>query len=463
MKKVLAFCVVAVALILTGCTQDESQFNGFTINQGSSKEMVQGSSERLSMKVDATEDVKPVYTFVSSDPTAVDVDSTGVVYAMTITEAPVTITVTGSAVINNEKIEHTATIQISVIEFAQGLVFNDFYLMKSTESWQEEKYAIYIKRRNRAVEVPDGDDALVRTTRLEGDRDNLTAVFPEYDQWVHLYDTVAEDGSAIQVGLFLDSVKPYRAWLLSSDCFFDSDGAFQCASQGAVMEMFFAFMQDSKYAYVLGEREFIEDLTALDTIRPQGVEAMPFPGYLQTGHFDEDEYLEFWNEKMSGASPSISDFNFWAKYDTHIAPAGVDYDEEGAAYAYTLPLMGYPQAGGVINLASGEEYGSDAWLISDAYDFNATMYDNPTVGYCLKLETQVDPESGEEYLTYANPLQMADTKTVHYTKGTIENAPARVNRTPESDNTRPITIKSMNVRMNVVNTLGATFRMAVMK
>ena len=294
MKKVLFFSLVAIALVLTGCDPKDNKkggFNGFTINQGAAITLVQGESVRLSMTVDG-EGVSPEYTYESADPTKVSVDETGVVYALDMTTAPVAVTVTGSAAVNNEKVSYTQTINVSVTDFASSLKFSDFHLMKATEDWEEGKYAIYTKRRNRAAEVTDGDDATVRTTRIEGNRDKLDSVFPKYNEWVHLYDTVI-DGENLQIGLFQDSVERYRAWILSSDCFFDADGAFQCASQGAVLETFFAFMQDSKYAYVLGEREFIDDMTALDSIRPDGVEAMPFPGYLQTGHFDADEYVDF--------------------------------------------------------------------------------------------------------------------------------------------------------------------------
>jgi len=457
MKKVLAFCIVALALILTGCKEKNAPaFNGFTINQGSQMTMVQGASERLSMKIDG-QNCTPVYTFESSDPSMVDVDSTGVVYAMAITESPVTITVTGTAVINNEKIVKTATIAISVIEFADGLVFNEFYLMQAQEDWEEGRYPIYQIRRNRASEVSDGDDATVRTERIEGNRNKVDSVFPAYNQWVHLYDTVNSQGQTVQMGLFMDSVTRYRAWILSTDCFFDSEGAFQCASQGAVMSTFFAFVQDSKYAYVLGEREFVEDVTALDTIRPQGVDAMPMPGYFQTGHFDEDQYLDFWTRYMDEEEVSISDYNFWAMYDSKFQPVSVGYDQEsGESYTYTLPVMGYPMPGGWINFESGA---GEAWLDAAAYDFEATMYDNPLVGYCLKLETKTgtDPETGEEieYLGYAEPLQMADSHVKTYQKGSVSSA-------PKASEARPISNKSLNVKMKVASTLGATFRMAVL-
>ena len=453
MKKVLAFCVVALALILTGCKDKNAvSFNGFTINQGASLTLVQGASERLSFTVDGN-GCTPQYTYESSDPVSVDVDSIGVIYALDVTESPVTITVTGTAVINNEKITHTASIQINVVEFAEGLVFNEFYLMKSTEPWEEGRYAIYTKRRNQALSNPEGDDATVRKNKIEGNRNKLDSVFPGPTEWVHLYDTVADDGTVIQVGLFQDSVTAYRAWIISTECFFDSEGAFQVASQGAIMETYFAFMQDSKYAYVLGEREFVEDLTALDTIRPAGVDPMPFPGYFQVGHFDASSYLDFWTANFNDEEPSLEDYSFWAMYDTKIKPAAIGTDEEtGESFAYTLPVMGYPIAGGWLNLESGDE----AWLVTDMYNFQANMFSNPMVGYCLALETKVDPETGEEYLGYVTPYQMSESTVITYTKGNVSAA-------PKSNEARPIANKALNAKMNVARTLGATFRMAVLK
>lgn len=458
MKKVLVFSLVAIALVLTGCEKKNKKggFNGFSINQGASITLVQGESVRLSMTVDG-EGVSPEFTYESADPAKVSVDGTGVVYALDVTSAPVVVTVTGTAVVNNEQVSHTQTIAVSVTDFANSLKFHDFYLMQATEDWQSGKYAIYTKRRNRAAEVTDGDDAMVRTTRLEGDKDNIRAIFPKYNEWVHLYDTVV-DGETLQIGLFQDSVERYRAWILSSDCFFDADGYFQCASQGAVLETFFAFMQDSKYAYVLGEREFIDDLTALDSIRPDGVEAMPFPGYLQAGHFDEEPYLEFFTLLLSEEEVSIDDYEFWNMYDSKIVPVQIDVDEEGTASTYTLPLMGYPTAG-VIELASGT---GDAWLQTDNYTFDATIYGNPMLGYCLKLETKVDPETGEEYLGYAfdaeGNLQMSEHQTIRYTSGAA--APKKVNHTPERERMGAVRNSALQVQMNVTKTLGAIFRMA---
>ncbi len=461
MKKTLIFCLVAVALVLTGCKKDKKGgFKGFTINQGASITLVQGESIRLSMTVDGN--VSPEYTFVSADPTKVFVDETGVVAAYDITSAPVVVTVTASAAVNNEKVSYTQTIAVSVVDFASSLKFHDFYLMQPSEDWESGKYAIYTKRRNRAAEVTDGDDATVRTTRIEGNRDKLDSVFPKYNEWVHLYDTVV-DGETLQIGLFQDSVERYRAWILSSDCFFDADGYFQCASQGAVLETFFAFMQDSKYAYVLGEREFIEDVTALDSIRPDGVEAMPFPGYFQAGHLDEEQYLEFFTQLLTTEEgqegPSIDDYTFWNMYDSKIVPVQVDVDEEGNASTYTLPLMGYPTAG-VIELNSGT---GDAWLQTDNYTFDATVYGNPMVGYCLKLETKVDPETGEEYLGYAfddqGNLMMSEAQTIRYSSGAAA-APKKVNHTPEHERMGAVRNSALKVQMNVTKTLGAIFRMA---
>lgn len=458
MKKVLIFSLVAIALVLTGCEKKNKKggFNGFKINQGAAISLVQGESVRLSMTVDG-EGVSPEYTYESADPTKVSVDETGVVYALDITTEPVVVTVTGSAAVNNEKVSHTQTIAISVTDFASSLKFHDFYLMQPSEDWESGKYAIYTKRRNRAAEVTDGDDAMVRTTRLEGDKDNIRAIFPKYNEWVHLYDTVV-DGETLQIGLFQDSVERYRAWILSSDCFFDADGYFQCASQGAVIATFFAFMQDSKYAYVLGEREFIDDLTALDSIRPDGVEAMPFPGYFQTGHFDSEPYLEFFTRLLNDEDVSIDDYEFWNMYDSKMVPVQIDVDEEGTTSTYTLPLMGYPTAG-VIELNSGE---GDAWLQTDNYTFDATVYGNPMVGYCLKLETKIDPETGEEYLGYAvdgdGNLQMSEPQTIRYTSGAA--APKKVNHTPERERMGAVRNSALQVQMNVTKTLGAIFRMA---
>jgi len=460
MKKVLAFCIVAIALVLTGCKKNKTEFNGFTINQGASMTLVQGESVRLSMSVQG-QNVSPSYTFQSSDPLKVDVDSTGVVLGIDLTESPVYVTVTGTAVIDNNPITYTQVINVTVIDFAESLVFSEFQLMQPSEDWEKGKYVIYMKRRNRASEVPDGDDATVRKTKIEGNRYKVDSIFPAYNEWVHLYDTVIE-GSNLQIGLFADSVTRYRAWFLSQNCFFDSEGAFQTTSQGAILETFFAFVQDSKYAYVLGDREFIDDLTALDTIRPTGVEAMPYPGYFQTGHFDEEQYLEFFTAVFNEEDPEMDDYTFWAPYDSKLKPVGLADDGEGGTYAYTLPFMGYPKAGGYINLASGTS--DDVWLMADQYAFDALVHENPMIGYCLKLETKEDPETGEQYVGYANPLQMSDSTTVHYVKTAVSSAPImKVNHTPERETMGAVRNSVIKTQMKINNTLGAIFRMAAMK
>ena len=456
MKKALMLSLVAIVLVLTGCKKEtEGGFNGFTINQGATLTMVQGASVRLSMKVDG--DVDPVYTFESADNAVVYVDEEGVLYAMQLTETPVRVTVTGTAYVNNEAIVKTATIDVTVIDFASGLSFNDFYLMQASEDWESGKYAIYMKRRNRSLEVTDGDDATVKTEEINNPDWTTDSVFPTYTQWIHLYDTIIE-GETQRVGIFQDSITRYRAWILSSDCFFDSEGSFTCAAdQGAVIETFFAFMQDSKYAYVLGDREFVEDLTAFDTIRPAGVEAMPFPGYLQTGHFQEQNYLDFWNAYFNGEEPSMSDYEpFWAMYDTKLKSVYSGYDEEEGSYVGVLPVLGYPQVGGWVDLASGT---GDAWLEVDAYDFTATVYGN-AMNYCIATTTTIDEETGEEIPVYVVPAEMAESSDIHYTKGQVSGVRSHA---PEMDNTRPMLNSALKVQMNVTSTMGAIFRMACLK
>lgn len=458
-------CIVAVALVLTGCKK-KVEFNGFTINQGSTLQMVQGESVRLSMTADAKE-CTPVYTFECADATVLSVDGeTGEIYAVQLTETPVAVTVTGTAVIDNEKVIHTQVINITVVDFAKSLTFGGFTLMMTPddEPWYESEYYVYMKRRNRADEIPDGSDALDHTKEIKGNPAKIDSVFPKYNEWVHLYDTTIQ-GEKLKIGLFLDSVSSYRAWIFSSDCFFDADGKFQCAaSQGAVIETFFAFTHDRKYSFVLGDREFVDDITALDTIHPDSVENKPFPGYFQAGHFDAETYVQFWTDYYSTPEgeegPSMSDYPFFDMYDSKILPVKVGVMEDGSSATYTLPLMGYPTKGKIV-LDSPDD-ASNFWLYTFDYEFDATVYANPMVGYCLKLATYVDEETGEEYTSYASPLQMSEATNITYKNGSVSATAIKPSsRTPENDNVRPVLTSALKVQLNVANTLGAIFRMTL--
>jgi len=463
MKKGLIFCLFAIALILTACDKDKKggeSFDGFTINQGAAMTMSEGASERLSLNVTSSSTVTPTFTYESSDPSKVDVDEDGVVYAYSATESPVTITVTGTAAVSNEKVTHTATIKVTVTEFAAGLEFHDLYWMQAAEDWQDVKHVIIRIRYHRGYDdqkMHDYDLDTLADMQI-GDPANPKAVLPQdYEHWVFLKDTINSKGEKVKKGVFMDSVRTVRSWLLSTHCYFGE--SFECADQGAVLEYTDCYMFDKTYSYCLGDREFVDDVTALDTIRPAGVLPMPYPGVVQIGHFDADQYLAFFDAALINKEQvEYSDYAVWEKYDGMMKPVAAAYDEEtGEAGVSMYFMMGYPTEG-AFYMSSDDNTG---WFAATWYDFKAMTYGNAFSSYCLKLTTSVDEETGEENTVFVYPLEMADSKVINYTGGSLEESPRRTMARRERVE-MPVSTKALNVKNNVINTIGATFRMAVL-
>lgn len=450
MKKILVFCFVAMALVLTGCKKDKDNkagFDGFTINQGTSLQMAVNSTVRLSMAVQGN--ATPDFTYQSANDSLVYVDETGVLYAIAETESPVEITVTGTAVVNNEKVTHQAKINVTVVDFASSLVFNEFIYQRI-----EEKYAIY---RIRSLST-NGDDVARKDNRLEGDRNDVRATLPEYNQWVHLYDTVMKDPSTgeskkYEKGLFLDSVQVLTAICMSTDLYFDNDGNFQCPEQGGIFWITDAFMYDSKYWYCLGDREIVDDVTANDTILADGKDPMPYPGYVQAGHFNEENYIAYYTPLLlQDAEEPDTTLKFWDKYDSYMIPVVTFVDKQGESHIGMLDLLGYPVISKNPEVFSGfvidqDESGENMFL--SAYDFWAVTYGD-IYNYCFKY----DPET--EYLV--DPLELVEPKDVHYVKAAPAQAAARKNGI-EKSNFRPVPKAAVTMKMKVNNTMGAIFFM----
>lgn len=449
---------MALALILTGCKDKKKgdSFEGFTINQGSKLTMIQGEQIRLSMTVQGTGD--PVYSYESADPAKVEVDETGVVYAILLTESPVTITVTGKVVVNNETIEKTATIAITVVDPAESFEFRDLFWMQALETSPEEKYTVYqIRRRRNLPEDPaDGADVVSHINRVEGDTNNLRNHFPTYDEWVYLYTN--EEGH--EIGLFQDSVWGIRTWIVSTDVFVDADeGSFKCASElGCIMEAWMPFQYD-KYVYVLGSRDFVEDLTANDTIRPDGVDPRPMPGDFQIGTIDEEANVA-WVDYMLFDGPEVTGEDIWGKYDAFLRPMYQFGDGEGGVIYYPFYAMGYPTAGRV---ELGQPVGEQAWLSVEQYEFKANVYENVAY-YCLATQEYEDEETGEIYTGYVVPHEMSNTKEIIYSKVVEEGAPAKKAMSRYSaDNMQPMPRKAFEAQRKVANTMGAIFRLSALR
>ena len=453
MKKILVFCFVALALVLTGCKKDKDNdkknvgFNGFTINQGTSLQMAVNSTVRLSMAVQG--DATPDFTYQSANDSLVYVDETGVLYAIAETESPVEITVTGTAVVNNEKVTHQAKINVTVVDFASSLVFNEFIYQRITET-----YAIY---RIRSLST-NGDDVERAKNRVEGDRNDVRAILPKYNEWVHLYDTVMKDPSTgesktYQRGLFMDSVQVLDAICMSTDLYFDNDGNFQCPEQGSIFWVTDAFMFDNTYWYCLGDREIVDDVTANDTILADGKDPMPYPGYIQAGHFNEDNYIEYYTQAFAGAEEPDTTLKFWDKYDSYMTPVVNQVDPQGEIKTYILDLLGYPVSSKNPEVFSGfvidEDENRDMFL--SAYDFWAVTY-GEVYDFCFKYDEQTQD--------LVDPLELVEPKDVHYVKATAQAAAARVNGNHiEKSNFRPVPKAAVTVKMKVNNTMGATFFM----
>lgn len=452
MKKILFAVVTLVAMVACfSCGPKDSELTELKINGSSKIEMTVGTTAQLSVATNIEKNQGVVFTYTSSDENVVSVDGKGTLLAIALTTSPVTITV--KATKDEKSLE--ATVQVEVIELAQSLKFNELYLMQSTADWEEQQYVVYQIRSYRGVELPDAGDAqLTRVDTHVGDTVGAKAgeFFPAAGEWIYLYDKTVE-GETYQIGLFADSVRTYRTWVLSEDVFV-ADESFTCADQGAVMEFILAWQYDSKYSYVLGDRDFVEDMTATNTIRPAGVEARPMPGYMQIGHFNETEYLDFFTRALNDEEVSMDDYEFFARYDACIKAVFYDEEQEGIS---VFPMYGYPTAGWVYL----DQSTTESWLALSSYEFEATMYSEP--GW-YALQTEIFEEDGQMYKQFVTPLQMADSKTYTYVKN-ASNAPRRAPRHSANvnpcDNLRPMANSAMNAQMNITKALGATVNVAL--
>lgn len=460
--------VVCSLVACFSCKKDDKknggkELNGITINQGSSIEMVQGSQRRLSMKTDPEGLTGVAYTYSSENPLCVEVDENGIIYANMVTSNPVTVTVNATA--NGKTV--SATIAVTVKSLVDALVFDEVVLMQKTDDWQEQDYAIYeIRRYNKGLDgglTADMSHVVTQPEDTAGEAKYNSDYIPEAGKYSFLYTKENEEtGKLDTVGVFMDSVHTMRAWLMSEDCIFTQEG-FSVIDNGAVFEFVLCYMAKNNTAYVLGDHEIVEDATAYDKIRPQGVEARPMPSTIQAGHFNADEYIDFFTSLLNKEEVDISDFDFFSKYDAQILPVRMVEDETTGEETPSInPLYGYPLAGGAIEFDQPTTKTGVNWLVAPAYAFSAQMYDNPFM-YCLKVTEVEDPETGEMVVVFdmnEGRAQMAESQLINFTKGTPQQAP-RHNAVNPVDNAKPMSLNGVKLMQNVNNAIYSTLDYAM--
>lgn len=464
--------VVCSLVACFSCKKDDKknggkELNGITINQGSAIEMVQGSERRLSMKTDPEGLSGVTYTYSSENPSYVDVDENGIIYANQVTPSPVVVTVNATA--NGKTV--SAKIAVTVKSLVDALVFDEVVLMQTVDGkeWQEQSYAIYeIRRYSHDLDgglTADMSHKVTQESDTAGEAKYNNAYIPEAGKYSFLYTKENEEtGKLDTVGVFMDSVHTMRAWLMSEDCIFTQEG-FSVIDNGAVFEFVLCYLTKNRTAYVLGDHEIVEDATARDKIRPDGVEARPMPSTIQAGHFNEVEYLDFFTRLLKGEEVSMKNYDFFSKYDAYIMPAFMAVDEAtGEEYATTLPLFGYPVAGGAIEFDAPTSDAGVNWLVAPIYAFSAQMYDNPFLGYCLKITEFEDPETGEKGMTYdvdeEGNLQMSEPRLVNFSKGIAQQAP-RHNAVNPVDNAKPMSLNGVKLMQNVNSAIYSTLDYAM--
>lgn len=474
MKKLLCAVLVVCSLVACFSCKDKNkengknsgnEINGITINQGSEISMVQGSNLRLSIKTDPADLKNVAYTYSSADPSHVEVDENGIIYANMITESPVQVTVT--ATLNGKSV--SASISVTVTSLVDALVFDELILMKSTKEWQEQTYAIYEIRRY-STQLDAGSEAdmshvVTQESDTAGDAKYNRDYIPADGKYTFLYTKEnSETGKLDTIGVFKDSVETMRAWIISEDCIFTQDG-FSVIDNGAVFEFTLCFLSKNNIAYVLGEHDIVDNVTEHDKIRPAGVSPMPMPSTIQAAEFDSESYIDFFTRLMADEEVSLSDYDFFRKYDAFIMPAyQVEDEESGESYGTTMPLFGYPVAGGAFELDQPSRSGGVNWLSASAYAFEAWMYDNPTFGYCFKIIEVEDPETGEKGMTYDldedGNLQMSEPRLVNFTKGISQQAP-RHNAVNPVDNAKPMSMRAVRLMQNVNSAIYSTLQYAM--
>ena len=451
MKKILFALLIAFAVI--GCDKSSSDSKddptptgsfSFLNGENGKLTLAAGKYEAVSIK---GEDVTKLY-FESSNPDVAEVvPSEGVNYIVAYAEGTATIT----AYLTSDPTNY-ATLQVTVENELKTIRFSQVYWMQASEDWQDKSHLIIRKRYYRGIEIPDGGDAQLKGDYThEGDTANIQSWIDDVQTgfWYYLYTD--EEGDSI--GIFTDSIKAVRSWLLSTDAYFTGEGEFAVAGAGALFEYTDFYMNDGKYAYCLGTRSLVDDVTAAGKqYVKSGQQPKPYPGAIQVGHFDQDTYLDYFDHLIQGIETDANDYKYYSMYDSYFTMyMNVTYSDGSTGIA------GFDL--GYANVSQNNEYDADFYLASDDatgwfkmeyYYIEATLF-LEYYNYQLAVE-------GDDF---KYPLEFGSTMNFTYTGGEMPmNAPAKKG-VRRHTNEMPVRTASMNKQMSFANTIGATFRMVL--
>lgn len=397
--------------------------------EGSDLRMISGDLRSLSVSFSPYGQTDYVM-FEVSDPTVARIVETSNTKCTILAIKEGTCDVTARCVNNN----CSATITINVLSILSlQYEFGDLYLMQPTDEMPDEEYWIYKLRPYRGEDIPDGGDASL--TKVIDDSKS----FPDPGTWLYRY--TADNG--VEFGIFADSVRSQRAWLLSTDAIFDYDGQFRTYGFAPVMEFKLNYVFDNRYAYCLGDYQIVSDATATDTIRKPGVAAKPMPSTIQASRFNQAGYLSYYTDLFNGSNVNWIDYGIFGNGDARLKAAYPDYSGTVVSDFFGCVNSGYIEFG----FGDGN---TSAWLKAENYDISATVYENP-MAHCLATETTTDPSTGQISEQFVVPYQMAESKNINYTKGQNQKSATR----------RELAIPKWRLQkqMEVNNTIFAVLRM----
>ncbi len=458
MKKL--FFALFIALAVIGCKKDNDDKDdpvgpgeSISFNNGKDGKLTisVGQSEVISIKGASLTDV----TITSSNSEVAAINGNAIV-GMAEGTADITATLNSDA-------SKTASLHVTVVDYFKNIKFNSVYWMQASEDWHDKCHAIYRLRTSRAEELPDAGDAQltrVNDYAFTGACDTAAAIQTVVDafqvgNWYYLYTT--PDG--VEVGLFQDSIRAARSWFLSTDAFFNGDGEFTVAGQGALMEFTDFYMYDIKYSYCLGDRMLCDDVTEMGRQYVKtGEQRMPYPGYIQVGHFNEENYLEFFDIILRGGEADEADYPFFSIYDSHMMMYWNSVDPETGESGMSGWYLGWPvleEAYDGINFDL-EQDENTGWFKMGYYHFTATVM--PAFAD-YGLASEYNEEDGQYY--FKDPLEMAPMQNVTYEGGVLPQEKPGKNGIRRQHSEKPVRNSLLNKQMSVTNTIGATLRMVL--
>jgi len=383
--------------------------------------LTEGNSQVIVLEGATLADV----TITSSDSTVVAI-ADSMMIAIKPGNATVTATLKSDAKV-------TATLQVTVVSFLDGIKFVDMVYLNPIKDWQGQEKMI-ITMRKMSAELGDNDRIL--NFDHYGDVADIMSWTDEvlYNNW---YILEIRDGDTI--GIVMDSISIQRALLLTEDAYYDTKGNFIVNDKGAVMEFTDVYIHNAKGNYITGMRRIVDDVTNAEDQYPKtGWEKQPLPGYIQKSHFNSTNYLAYFTEALSGGSADPDAYPFYNKYDSYFL---VWFEAPDASTGETFK---YSQNLG--HLVSGEFNVVDGAQKIDYVNMKAEImveYDN------FGLKTEYDEEQGGMVLV--QPFEMAGTEERDFVSGQ-KPAEARANM--------PISNAALKRMSKVRGTMCAVTRMA---